>query len=72
LIRWRIDLIVREIGIDQGAGASRPGGHAVSAFFEPLQRLGVAERHGRFQVGTALQFGQIQDGINQTRPAPHW
>jgi hypothetical protein len=48
LIRWRVGLIVREIGIDQGAGASRPCGHAVGAFFQALQRFGVAERHRRF------------------------
>ena len=64
-------MLIREISIDQGAGASRPGGHGVSAFFEALQRLGVAERHRRLQVGTAVQFGQVQDRINQTRPAPH-
>jgi hypothetical protein len=48
LIRWPIGLIVPEIGIDQGAGAGRPRGHAVGAFFEALLRFGVAERHGRF------------------------
>jgi hypothetical protein len=48
LIRRPIGLIVRKISIDQGAGAGRPGGHAVGAFLEPLQRFGVAERHRRF------------------------
>jgi hypothetical protein len=64
-------LIVGQLSVDECAGAGGSGGHVGGAFSEPLQGLGVAERNGRFEVRTALKFGQVHDCINQTRPAPH-
>ena len=54
-------MIVGQIGVNEGAGASGPSAHVVGAFSEPSQRLDVAERNRRFQVRTALKYGQVQD-----------
>ena len=62
-------LVVWQIGLDEDGGAGSPGGHVVGAFSEALRLLGIAARNGRFQVRAVVNFGQVHDGVNQTRPA---